>query len=155
MNLKSFLFALNNFLVFGVFLPAGMVFLNSHFGLPVIQNPVLKIVGLIGALIGVVIFIYCSGLFRILGKGTPVPLSPPKELVIKGLYRQSRNPIYIGYMLVFLGYFMLFGYIGLLAYSLLIAIGLHFYVVLVEEPELKDRFGQPYIEYMKKVRRWI
>ena len=63
MNFKSYLFALNNFLVFGVFLPTGMVFLNNYYGLLVIQNPIFKTIGLAIILTA---FIIVSTLLRFL-----------------------------------------------------------------------------------------
>ncbi len=151
----SFLFALNNLLVFGVAFPAIMIFLNQYFHLPAYQNIFMQFAGILFIFIGCLIFIYCTKLFKILGKGTPVPIEPPKQLVAEKLYKYSRNPIYTGYCFALFGYFLLFGNFLLLIYFLLGVIGIHLYVVYIEEPTLKKRFGKSYSDYLKKVPRWL
>ena len=99
--------------------------------------------------------LHSTFLFFSLGKGTPVPVEPPKKLVIKGLYKYTRNPIYIAYFLIFLGEFLLFGHILLFLYLLLAVIFFHTLVIYHEEPILKKRFGKSYHKYMEKVPRWI
>lgn len=155
MKIYSVLFALNNIVILGIVLPFLVVFINQYFHLPVYQSFSIKLIGILFILFGVSIFFYCARLFKSVGKGTPVPVEPPKKMVVKGIYKHIRNPIYIGYILIFFGYFFLFGHFLLFAYSLVVVIGLHFYVLLVEEPELKKRFGKTYLDYVKQVPRWI
>lgn len=106
-------------------------------------------------LIGSLVVLWCFWDFAFKGRGTPVPMDPPKELVIAGLYRYVRNPIYMGVLLIFLGHFLWFGYWALLVYALVAFIGVHLFVVGYEEPTLKKKFGQPYERYMQNVPRWI
>lgn len=106
-------------------------------------------------LIGSLIVLSCFWNFTFEGRGTPIPTDPPKALVITGPYHYVRNPIYVGVLLIFLGHFLWFGYWALLAYALLAFIGVHFFVVLYEEPTLKRNFGTAYENYLKEVPRWI
>ncbi|VVA44202.1 conserved hypothetical protein [Candidatus Roizmanbacteria bacterium] len=105
--------------------------------------------------IGAGLFLYCSRLFLIFGKGTPVPVEPPKKLVVSGLYKYTRNPIYIGYFMILQGEFLFFGEFLLLIYFFLAIIGINIYVIFHEEPILKKRFGKSYQEYFKKIPRWL
>jgi protein-S-isoprenylcysteine O-methyltransferase Ste14 len=93
--------------------------------------------------------------FTFKGHGSPIPIDPPKELVVTGFYRYVRNPIYAGVLLIFLGHFLWFGYLALLIYAIFSFVGVHFFVVLYEEPTLKRKFGAAYVEYLKHVPRWL
>jgi len=93
--------------------------------------------------------------FTFKGHGTPIPIDPPKELVITGFYRYVRNPIYVGVLSIFLGHFLWFGYLALLIYTAFAFIGVHSFIILYEEPILKKKFGSAYEDYLKRVPRWI
>jgi protein-S-isoprenylcysteine O-methyltransferase Ste14 len=105
--------------------------------------------------IGSLIVLRCFWDFTFRGRGTPVPMDPPKKLVVTGFYRYVRNPIYVGVLLIFLGHFLWFGYWALLTYTMLAFIGVHFFVILYEEPTLKRKFGAAYEDYLNRVPRWI
>jgi protein-S-isoprenylcysteine O-methyltransferase Ste14 len=106
-------------------------------------------------LIGGLMVLWCFWDFTFKGRGTPVPMDPPKELVVTGLYRYLRNPIYAGVLSIFLGHFLWFGYWALLMYTAFAFIGVHAFVILYEEPTLKRKFGATYEDYLKRVPRWI
>ena len=106
-------------------------------------------------LIGTFIVLRCFWDFTFKGRGTPAPIDPPKELVVTGLYRYVRNPIYVGALSIFLGHFLWFGFRSWLIYTVLAFIGVHAFVVLYEEPTLKQKFGAAYEDYRKRVPRWI
>jgi len=106
-------------------------------------------------LIGVTMLIWCFWDFLVKGRGTPAPIDPPRELVVTGLYRHVRNPMYIGILLVNMGHFLWFGYWNLLSYAGVVFIAFHSFVTLYEEPTLKRKFGAAYVEYLKRVPRWI
>jgi len=146
-------------LTFGFFIlflfPFIFIRLNILFSLPVFSVFSLKIVGIIFILIGVSFHLYCIGLFYFIGKGTPVPIEPPKKLVVKGIYKFTRNPMYICLLLDLLGYFFLFGYLSLLFYLLIVSISFHLFVTFYEEPILKKQFGKDYIDYCKNTPRWL
>jgi protein-S-isoprenylcysteine O-methyltransferase Ste14 len=106
-------------------------------------------------MIGALIIITCSVDFIRRGRGTPAHLDPPKQLVINGLYRYVRNPIYAGALLVQIGYVVWFASRFMILYSLFFFLAFHILVVFIEEPILKNTFGAAYSEYIKRVPRWI
>ena len=111
--------------------------------------------GLVPIIAGSIIYFWCSLSFVFSGKGTPIHAMPPKELVVKGLYKFVRNPMYIAGLLVLAGEVLLFQSKGILIYLLLMFGVFHFFVLSREEPRLKKRFGESYKQYHKSVRRWI
>lgn len=111
--------------------------------------------GLVPIAVGVVIYFWCSYSFVFFGRGTPIRSMPPKELVVTGLYRFVRNPMYIGGVLVLIGEVLLFQSKGLFIYLLVIFGTINLGVLAVEEPHLEKRFGRSYKRYRKSVRRWI
>jgi len=135
--------------------PLLTIALNDYYHLPIYSSIVLKIIGVLLILIGSGIFLYCSHIFSVFGFGTPVPIEPPKQLMQEGIFSYSRNPIYIGYILILLGEFFLFGHSLLLIYSILSFLVLHFYIIYFEERGLENRFGIVYRQYKKNVPRWF
>jgi protein-S-isoprenylcysteine O-methyltransferase Ste14 len=106
-------------------------------------------------IVGAWIIIQCSVDIVRRGRGTPAHLDPPKQLVITGLYRRVRNPIYLGALTVLLGYTLWFGSILVMLYSLLAFLGFHFLIIFIEESILRHNFGAAYEEYVKRVPRWM
>lgn len=117
-------------------------------------NLLLAVPAGVSMLIGASIFLRCVWDFAVEGLGTPAPVDPPKNLVVTGLYRRTRNPMYQGVILLLAAENLLFPDTGLLIYALSIAATFHTFVVLYEEPALRKRFGDSYIEYCNKVPRW-
>ncbi len=93
--------------------------------------------------------------FALEGLGTPAPIAPPQKLVVTGLYRYVRNPIYIALVAVILGQAVLFGDWRLVWYGALLWLFFHIVVVLSEEPTLKQTFGTSYESFRTHVPRWI
>jgi protein-S-isoprenylcysteine O-methyltransferase Ste14 len=89
------------------------------------------------------------------GRGTPAPVAPPEGLVVSGLYRHVRNPMYVAIMSAVVGQALLFGSIALVAYAVLIWLMFHSFVVFYEEPALRRKFGNSYDAYRAAVPRWI
>ena len=106
-------------------------------------------------LIGTLIIIWCSIDIICKGHGTPAHLDPPKELVVIGLYRYVRNPIYVGAMLVLFGTIIWSTSAWTLLYSTLAYTAFNFLIIVIEEPILKNTFGMAYTEYVQRVSRWI
>ncbi len=104
---------------------------------------------------GVTIYLWCARDFMVKGLGTPAPVSAPKMLVINGLYRWVRNPMYSGVLLVILGQAIFYGSRIVFVYLIGVALLFEMFVVLYEEPVLRARFGEPYEAYRREVRRWI
>ena len=105
--------------------------------------------------IGTTVLIWCFWDFLVKGKGTPAPIDPPKELVVSGLYKYVRNPMYVGILLVILGHFLWFGFWNLLIYAAVVFAAFSAFVIFYEEPTLKRNFGAAYEDYLKRVPRWI
>ncbi len=93
--------------------------------------------------------------FALEGLGTPAPIAPPQKLVVTGLYRYVRNPIYIALVAVIVGQALLFGDRRLLWYGALLWLFFHVWVVMIEEPTLKQTFGTEYESFRNNVPRWI
>lgn len=93
--------------------------------------------------------------FALEGLGTPAPIAPPEKLVVTGLYRYVRNPIYIAVVAVIIGQALLFGDRRLLWYGALLWLFFHVWVVMIEEPTLKQTFGTEYERFRTNVPRWI
>lgn len=106
-------------------------------------------------LVGLVIMLWCIISFAVKGRGTLSPLDPTKQLVVSGLYRYSRNPMYVGVMLILIGEAIYFQSVELWVYSLLVFIAFNIFARVVEEPRLRNDFGAEYDLYCQKVRRWI
>ena len=93
--------------------------------------------------------------FALDGVGTPAPVAPTQKLIVTGLYRYVRNPIYIAVVAVILGQALLFGDERLLSYGALFWLACHVFVVTYEEPTLKRTFGMEYETFLANVPRWI
>ena len=89
------------------------------------------------------------------GLGTPSPVAPPQHLVVSGLYRHVRNPMYVAVLSLICGQGLLFGSVRLLEYALVVWLGFLAFVVLYEEPALRKTFGQEYEDFCAHVPRWI
>ena len=136
-------------------IPLYLVRLNYLYNLPIFNNSLLRSFGFVILLFGSSATLYTAHEHLLTGRVTPVAVEPPRKFINKGLYRYSRNPMYIAILMAFLGGFMILGYVLLLAYVLVAIPLLHLFVVYKEELELKKKFGKEYSEYMKKVPRWF
>jgi protein-S-isoprenylcysteine O-methyltransferase Ste14 len=105
--------------------------------------------------LGAAIYFWCLWDFATFGHGTPAPIDAPRRLVIRGLYRFVRNPMYVGVLLVIAGLSLWFGSKSLAAYAAAIFAGFHSFVVLYEEPTLRRRFAADYERYASRVGRWL
>jgi len=109
--------------------------------------------GLVVAL-GVLVLLWCVRDFYVAGKGTLAPWDPPKRLVVVGLYRVVRNPMYVGVLTLVAGWALLLTSPLLAAYALALALAFHLRVVYAEEPWLEKRFGGDWLRYRAQVGRW-
>ena len=112
-------------------------------------------IGLLPLAAGFALLLWCVRDFYVFGKGTLAPWSPPQYLVTAGLYRHSRNPMYVSVLLIVLGWAVSFDVRGLYWYTILVAIAFHLRVVLGEEPWLARTHGATWDDYTKRVRRWL
>lgn len=105
--------------------------------------------------LGAAVYAWCVWDFAAFGRGTPLPLDAPRRLVVRGLYRCTRNPMYLGVLIVVAAWAALFASGWLLAYAAIVALACHVFVVLYEEPKLHALFGADYDAYRQAVPRWI
>ena len=104
---------------------------------------------------GATALLWCFWDFVRFGRGTPAPIDPPKTLVQRGLYRFVRNPMYVGVLAILLGEVLLFQSWALLGWAIFMGTAFHLFIVLYEEPALRQKFGKNYEEYFRSVPRWI
>jgi protein-S-isoprenylcysteine O-methyltransferase Ste14 len=93
--------------------------------------------------------------FALQGLGTPAPVLPTQHLVVTGLYRYVRNPMYVAVVWVIGGQGLLLGNARLLGYGALVWLGFHLFVIGYEEPTLRRQFGAEYENFCANVQRWI
>jgi protein-S-isoprenylcysteine O-methyltransferase Ste14 len=110
---------------------------------------------LAGMAVGLAMVVSVSWTFVTRGRGTPIPLDPPREFVAVGPFRHMRNPMYSGGLLILLAEALLFRSGWLLAYAAALWAIFHTVLLIYEEPQLEQRFGQTYRAYKKTVPRWI
>lgn len=116
---------------------------------------ILQLLAVLMAAAGVFLIVWVSTTFVRRGKGTPVPIEPPVNLVTEGLYRRMRNPMYTGAVLAALAWAVYFASFRLLLYAAGLWLLLHTFLVILEEPQLRRRFGPAYEQYLKDVPRWL
>jgi len=119
-----------------------------------LQNPV-HILGLVMIGLGAALLATCIWEFARSGRGTLAPVDPPRELVVKGLYRYVRNPMYLSVTMIVLGEVLLTGSRALLVYWAIWFVAVNLFVIGYEEPTLRRRFGASYERYTKEVGRWL
>jgi len=119
-----------------------------------VLHPTLTYLGVVPILLGVLLVLIAAGLFR-LRKTTINPFGEPSMVVQDGFYRFSRNPMYLGMLLILTGIGIWLGNVlALLLAPAFIGIMTHWYIVR-EEQLLEARFGDQYRAYRQRVRRWL
>ena len=115
----------------------------------------LQVLGLLAAVFGASILLRCIWEFMVTGRGTLAPVDPPTQLVVRGLYRYVRNPMYLGAFIMLLGEAALFESLALLQYAVAWFVIINLIVLFREEPVLRRRFGDSYDRYVRSVHRWL
>jgi len=136
-----------------VFLPRRI--LQSSGIVPPITVGFVEVAGILVSVAGAAFALWCILAFAIVGKGTPAPFDPPRQLVVAGPYRYVRNPMYIGAGLALAGAALFYRSLPLLGYVGLFLLATHAFIVFYEEPTLTRLFGQQYRAYQMRVRRWL
>src|SRR5262252_114152 len=111
----------------------------------------LGVVGLAVAVFGWLVLLWCARDFAVRGRGTPNPSDPPRALVVDGLYRFVRNPMYVAIVTSLLGQAAMYRSGDVVWYSVIVAVGFHLRVVVYEEPKLTELFGGAYSDYRTRV----
>jgi protein-S-isoprenylcysteine O-methyltransferase Ste14 len=112
-------------------------------------------VGSVLIVLGLVPLLESIGRFIVVGRGALIPTVPTEHLVVSGLYRFVRNPMYVGVALVLAGEALLFWSRNVAMELACVAVAVHLFVSLYEEPKLTRTFGDEYRNYQRHVRRWI
>lgn len=120
----------------------------GEFGVPV------RVVGFVLVASGTAVLLHAFGRFVREGLGTPAPLAPTEHLVVGGLYRYVRNPMYLAVVATIAGQALILGQFGLLWYGAVVFAAVSMFVRGYEEPALRQRFGDEYVRYCEQVRRW-
>ncbi len=113
---------------------------------------------ILGALLitaGIPVVLDSFARFALEGLGTPAPVLPTQHLVIGGLYRYVRNPMYVGVVAVIFGQGLLLGDERVLGYGALVWLAFHLFVIGYEEPTLRRQFGAEYEAFCANVGRWL
>jgi protein-S-isoprenylcysteine O-methyltransferase Ste14 len=115
----------------------------------------LHALGALSIALGTVLLVACVIEFARSGRGTLSPLDPPRHLVVRGLYRHVRNPMYLSVTTIVLGEVLIARSWPLAAYWAVWFLCANVFVIGYEEPTLRRQFGASYDAYCRQVRRWI
>jgi protein-S-isoprenylcysteine O-methyltransferase Ste14 len=115
----------------------------------------LRIAGVLLVAAGLPVLLDSFRRFAVEGLGTPAPPLPTRHLVVGGLYRHVRNPMYVAVVATILGQGLLLGNRAVLAYGAAAWLFFHAFVLLYEEPKLRRTFGAEYDAFCARVPRWI
>ena len=116
--------------------------------------PVLQVAGAVLLAAGVGVLANTVIRFALEGLGTPFPAAPTEHLVVGGLYRYVRNPMYLAVIAAILGQAALLGRAGLVVYAAIFWATVATFVLAYEEPKLSSEFGEQYSAYRRAVRGW-
>ena len=126
-----------------------------EFRSPFFDLPATRAVGTLLIVAGALGLVDSFARFALQGLGTPAPIAPTRNLVVTGLYRHVRNPMYVAVVVIILGQAALFCDQRLIAYGVLVWLACHVFVVGYEEPMLAQTFGIKYDDFRANVPRWI
>ena len=114
----------------------------------------LRVLGAVLTFGGALVLVSAFVRFVIEGVGTPAPVAPTRHLVVGGLYRYVRNPMYIAVVTAIVGQGLILGQLGLLLYAVFAGVIMAAFARWFEEPALLERFGEEYAEYRRAVPGW-
>jgi len=122
---------------------------------PFLAVELTRVVGVALIMVGVIGLLDSFARFALQGVGTPAPIAPTRNLVVTGLYRHVRNPMYVSVVAFILGQALLFGDWRLFLYGALVFVAFHIFVLAYEEPTLRESYGAEYETYRANVARWL
>src|ERR1043165_6902556 len=117
--------------------------------------PIARVIGAVLIVAGLPVLLDSFARFALQGLGTPAPVMSPKRLVVTGLYRYVRNPMYVAVTALIIGQGLLFGSAAVLEYGAIVWAAFFVFVLAYEEPALGEPFPEEYKRYRSNVRRWI
>jgi protein-S-isoprenylcysteine O-methyltransferase Ste14 len=115
----------------------------------------LRVVGVVLIAVGVLALLDSFRRFVVEGLGTPAPVAPTEELVVSGLYRYVRNPMYVAVAATIFGQALALGQLVLFAYGAVFVAVVAAFVRWYEEPTLARTYGEQYEAYRRSVRAWV
>jgi protein-S-isoprenylcysteine O-methyltransferase Ste14 len=122
---------------------------------PFLGIPFFRLAGAVLFALGALGLLDSFARFALQGLGTPAPVFPTRHLVVTGLYRYVRNPMYVAVMATILGQALILGSVSLLEYGGLVWLLFHLFVLIYEEPTLRRSFGSEYQSFCTEVPRWL
>lgn len=115
----------------------------------------LKVLGGVAIALGLGLILEATARFALEGRGTPAPWAPPERFVVRGFYRFTRNPMYVGVLALIVGQALLLGRELLFAWAAAAWLIFQLFLLFEEEPGLRKRFGAAYEDYCGRVPRWL
>ena len=136
---------------------AGVVpwLLTDHYHLPLSNVPGFVPLGWLLIVAAIALLVHSFARFALEGLGTPAPVAPTERLVIGGVYRHVRNPMYVAVLSIILGQALLFSSWTVVAYAVIGGVGMGSFVKLYEEPTLARRSGAEYETSRRNVPGWL
>lgn len=129
--------------------------LTDHYRKPLATVPGFVATGSILVIVAAAILLHAFARFALEGLGTPAPVAPTEKLVVGGIYRHVRNPMYVDVLAIILGQVLIFSSWPVLLYGLIAAAAMVSFVKLYEEPTLAQRYGEEYEAYRRAVPGWL
>ena len=126
-----------------------------HVGAPLLGTSSLRLVGVLLIAAGLPVLLDSFVRFALQGLGTPAPIFPTRHLVVGGLFRYVRNPMYVSVVSLILGQGLFFGNVLVLEYGIAVWVAFHLFVLIYEEPVLRRTYGSEYEQFCANVPRWI
>jgi len=129
--------------------------LTDRYRMPLSTAPGFELLGSILIVAAIAVLVHSFARFALEGMGTPAPVAPTEKLVVGGIYRHVRNPMYVAVLSIILGQVLVFASWVLLAYAVVGAVAMTTFVKLYEEPTLARRYGADYEAYRRAVPGWL
>jgi protein-S-isoprenylcysteine O-methyltransferase Ste14 len=126
-----------------------------HVGAPLLGAFLFRVLGVLLIAAGLPVLLDSFARFALHGLGTPAPILPTRHLVVGGLFRYVRNPMYVAVLSLILGQGLFFGSVRILKYGIAVWVGFYVFVLVYEEPPLRKSYGPAYEEFCANVPRWI
>jgi len=126
-----------------------------HVGAPLLGTSLSRLPGVLLIVGGIPVLVDSFVRFAFQGLGTPAPIFPTRHLVVSGLYRYVRNPMYVAVVSLILGQGVFWGNVRVLEYGIAVWMAFHLFVLIYEEPTLRNTYGSEYEDFCRNVHRWV
>ena len=126
-----------------------------HVEAPLAGLSLFRILGVLLIAAGLPVLLDSFARFAFQGLGTPAPIFPTRHLVVGGLYRYVRNPMYVAVVSLILGQGLFLGNVRVLEYGIAVWTAFHLFGLIYEEPALRSTYGSEYEDFCTNVHRWV